>query len=214
MTSGRELDIANANDNFSSIEKKSKNQYSHNFYVNEIMNLNKKNNNKNIKKKLRKSYNNNYSLNEGKKEELNDCYENRINSRRLFKIIKISPQNNKDKIISRKDFPLILINANNKGDNYPLESNYILNNYNYNEAIINDKRSFFRIFFIILISKENLLNLIFFNPPLELKPLRISIFIFNYICDLSLNAIFYLSDNISDIYHYTGAYKFIIYINE
>ena len=90
-----------------------------------------------------------------------------------------------------------------------MESNYVLNNYDYNEAIINEKRNFCRIFFIFLISKENLLNLIFFNPPLELKPLRIVLFIFNYICDLSLNAIFYLSDNISDIYHYTGAYKLL-----
>ncbi len=39
--------------------------------------------------------------------------------------------------------------------------------------------------------------------------MRIAIFIFDYIIDLSLNAIFYLSDNISDIYHYEGAYKLL-----
>ena len=62
--------------------------------------------------------------------------------------------------------------------------------------------------FIYLISKDNILNIIYFNPPLELKPLRICIFIFTYGCDLGLNALFYLSDNISYKYHY------IIYINQ
>ena len=180
---------------------KDKNQITHYLYIN---------NNKSVNKKYRNSFSNNYSLNERKEEEFDDCYGNKITRRSLFKIIKKESPDNKT--INKKNFPLILINANNKGNHYPLESNYVLNNYDYNEAIIYDKRNFCRIFFIILISKENLLNLIFFNPPLELKPLRISIFIFNYICDLSLNAFFYLSNNISDVYHYKGAYKLLFTI--
>jgi len=85
-----------------------------------------------------------------------------------------------------------------------LESKYILNNYNYDEAIIYDKRPFFRIYFIYLISKENILNIIFFQHPLELKPIRLCIFMFSFACDFALNAIFYLSKNISDKYHYKG----------
>ena len=103
-----------------------------------------------------------------------------------------------------REFPLIQVNANNSGKKEILHSNLKLNIYNYDEAIIYEERSYFRIFFIYLISKENLLNLIFFNPPLELKPLRFCIFIFNYTCDLALNALFYLSQNISDKYHYSG----------
>ena len=83
----------------------------------------------------------------------------------------------------------------------------ILNNYDYEEAIKYDKRSFLRIFFIYIISKDNILNIIFLNPPLELKPLRLCIFIFGYSCDLALNAFFYLSENISDRYHYTGLHR-------
>jgi len=64
-----------------------------------------------------------------------------------------------------KEFPLILINANNIDDYNPIKSNYILNNYNYDEAIIYDERSFLRILFIYLISKDNILNIIYFNPP-------------------------------------------------
>ena len=115
---------------------------------------------------------------------------------------------NKDKKIGN-EFPLILINANNIDKYNPLNSNYVLNNYNYKEAIIYEKRTFWRILFIYLIAKENILNLIFFNPPLELKPLRICIFIFTYACDLGLNSLFYLSDNISDKYHYTGVNKLL-----
>ena len=116
-------------------------------------------------------------------------------------------ENDKDIIKNKKndrEFPLILINANNSGKKEILKSNHKLNIYNFEEAIAYEKRSFFRIFFIFLISKDNLLNIIFFNPPLELKPLRICIFIFNYAIDLALNALFYLSKNISDKYHYTG----------
>ena len=156
------------------------------FYINEVINLYENKDSKYYKYFIKPSRNN-FALNERKKEE-----------RKTEKIPK--------KI---KNLPLILINANNNDDYCPMESDYVLNIYDYNEAIINEKRHFFKIFFIYLISKENLLNLIFVNPPLELKPLRIAIFIFNYIIDLSLNAFFYLSDNISDNYHYKGAYKLL-----
>ena len=125
----------------------------------------------------------------------------------LNEIDEKEKENGKDIIKNKKndrEFPLILINANNSGKKEILKSNHKLDIYNYDEAIAYEKRSFFRIFFIFLISKDNLLNIIFFNPPLELKPLRICIFIFNYAIDLALNALFYLSKNISDKYHYTG----------
>ena len=59
-------------------------------------------------------------------------------------------------------------------------SDYISDNFNYNEAIMYENRSYCRIYFIILIRKENVLNMIFFNPPLEFKPIRFAIFIFNF----------------------------------
>ena len=46
-----------------------------------------------------------------------------------------------------------------------------------------------------------------FEPPLELKPIRIAILIFNFALDFALNALFFLTDNISDKYHYEGEYK-------
>jgi hypothetical protein len=106
-------------------------------------------------------------------------------------------------------FNIIKLQANNSSKYIPLNSNYELDNYDYSEAIIYDNRNICRLFFIYFISKENILNIIFFNPPLELKPLRIYILIFNYALDFSLNAFFYLSDNISDKYNYKGHHRIL-----
>ena len=40
----------------------------------------------------------------------------------------------------------------------PVESYIILDNYDYETAIKYDKRSFWRIFYIYLIAKENIIN--------------------------------------------------------
>ena len=53
-------------------------------------------------------------------------------------------------------------------------------------------------------SKESILNTFYYKQPLELMPLRILVFIFSNACDIALNCLFYLSDNISDKYHYEG----------
>ena len=73
---------------------------------------------------------------------------------------------NKIKLKMMGKYSLIFINANNEVNLAPYNSNYIINNYDYDEAIIYEDRSYFRIFFILLIAKENVLNMIFFNPPL------------------------------------------------
>ena len=99
---------------------------------------------------------------------------------------------------------LIFINAKNTDTYVPKNSNYNLNNYNYEEAIQYENRTFGKIFFIYLMSKESILNTFYYKQPLELMPLRILIFIFSNSCDIALNCLFYLSDNISDKYHYEG----------
>ena len=139
-------------------------------------------------------------------------------SQNISKNEKENKKENKTKIISYKknnknkkykkinEFNLIRISADNKGNHDPIESKYILDNYTYKETKKYEKRNFCRIFFICLLAKENILNTFYYKPPLELQPLRYCVFIFNYTCDLALNALFYLTDNISDKYHYTGKY--------
>ena len=127
-------------------------------------------------------------------------------------------RNNIIKINKEKKFPgyynLIQIDANNSLKNKPPESKYILDNYNYEEATKYETRDFWRIYFICLLSKENILNTFFFKAPLESQPIRISLFIFCYSCDFALNAFFYLNEKISDIYHYEGdSLYFFILVN-
>ena len=111
-----------------------------------------------------------------------------------------------------KKFPgfynLIHVNANNVSFNRPLDSKYILDNFDYENAIKYDKRSFWRVLFICLLSKETILNTFFFKSPLELQSIRLCLFLFSNSCDLALNALFYLNDNISDRYHYNGSNLF------
>ena len=111
-------------------------------------------------------------------------------------------------------YNLIQINANNSLKNKPPNSKFILDNYNYEEALKYENRDFWRIYFICLLSKENILNTFFFKNPLESQTIRISIFIFNYSCDFAFNALFYFNDKISDKYHYEGdSLYYYIFVN-
>ena len=113
----------------------------------------------------------------------------------------------------KKKFPgfynLIHVNANNNPTNRPLDSKFILDNFEFESAVKYDKRSFFRIYFICLLSKENILNTFCFKSPLEVPAIRLCLFLFNYSCDFALNAFFYLNQKISDRYHYRGENLFI-----
>ena len=110
-----------------------------------------------------------------------------------------------NKTIKREnDYVLIQINAHNSPYNEPPDSNFYLTNYDYEEAIKYDKRSFWRIYYICLLTKENILNILLIKSPLELFPLRLSVFLFTYSCDLAFNTLFYFNSNISDRYHYEG----------
>ena len=148
----------------------------------------------------------NFENNLDKNEKINDDIEiiqQNLNTKEIIYNTK------EEKVEIAHDFNIIKLNADNNSKYIPYNSNYQLDNYEYVEALIYEHRSFWRIFFIYFISKNNIFNLIYVNPPLELKPLRICIVIFNYTLDFSLNAFFYLSDNISDKYHYKGNYRLL-----
>ena len=109
-------------------------------------------------------------------------------------------------------YHLIQINANNSTSNIPPESKYILDNYEYETALKYEKRTFCRILYICLLSKENILNTFFFKTNLEIQPIRLTIFLFGYSCDLALNALFYLNEKISNKYNYKGNYLLLFTI--
>ena len=160
--------------------------------------------------------NHNHILNDDKNNNNNNHYDiyskelkgTSLDSKKKHKETKINNSEGSNLNYFDKKFPgyycLIHINANNEDKNDIFESKYILDNYNYDSAIKYEQRNFFRINFIILLSQENIINTFFFKSPLEIQPLRLSLFIVNYFCDFALNALFYLNQNISDKYHYKG----------
>ena len=160
--------------------------------------------------KINKSVNSSKKIIPDKKEDKKGIKRNYSKKKTKKKNITIFNQ--------EKNFPgyynLIYINANNSLKNRPPESKYILDNYNYEQAIKYDSRDFWRIYYICLLYKENILNTFFFKSPLEIQPLRLSLFIFTYSCDFALNALFYLNGKISDKYHYEGESLYLyIFVN-
>ena len=135
--------------------------------------------------------------------------------KKKFNITSIKTKENIDKIATegnthindKKDkilfnFCLINIDLNNKNDYRPKNSNFILNNYTYEEAIKHDMRSICAIFYIFLLSKQVVCHTFLFKSPLELFSLRLCLLIFIISSDLALNAFFYLDDKISKKYKY------------
>ena len=99
--------------------------------------------------------------------------------------------------------------ANNTSNKEPFSSKIILDNYDYPTALKYDKRSFCEIFYICILGKENIINILFFKTPLDLISLRICLFIFSYACDFAFNALFYFNENISKKYHNEGKNVFL-----
>ena len=117
----------------------------------------------------------------------------------------------KDKEL-KKNYNLMQIDANNSPNNKPISSSIILDIYDYETAIKYDKRKFNKIFYIAILGKENIINIICFKTPLDIQSLRAINFIFTYSCDLAFNTIFYSNQNISDKYHYEGKNLFLFNI--
>jgi len=139
----------------------------------------------------------------------NDLIDNEASSKRGEKKNIIDVYNKNDKIDNKSSYYLIQIDANNSLDNeQPPDSNYTLNNYEYETALKYENRSFWRILYIVMLSKDNILNTFILKSPLESQHLRICLLLFSYASDLALNTLFYFSDNISDKYHYTGNHLF------
>ena len=187
------------------ISKKGKNIQNNNKNKNKNVNINnaKKIGKKKIGKRIRPIRNKKKILGINKKVK------GRILSKKIGKKINILPtqinanetKNNKnDKNII--NFNLININLNNIQDYTPKESNHILNNYTFKEAIEYDRRSICATFYIFLLSKQAIFHAFLFFSPLELFSLRLCLLLFIISSDLGLNALFYMEDKISEKYKY------------
>ena len=128
-----------------------------------------------------------------------------ITNLKFFNNFVINNNNDSSKESDSKmdNFGIIKVNINESIKEYmPEDSNQTLHNYTYEEAIKYDRRNIFRIFYIYLLSKQIIFHTFLLRSPLELFSLRFTLFIFMLSCDLALNSLFYLNDNISKKYHY------------
>ena len=118
---------------------------------------------------------------------------------------KIKTEINYNSDVNNNYFKLNLMNINvndiKKKTHIPKLSKDILNIYNFEEAILYDKRSFLIIYYIFLIAKQVIMHAIFYKSPIEPLPIRLSLLKFMLGCDLALNAIFYTDDKVSEKYN-------------
>lgn len=82
------------------------------------------------------------------------------------------------------------------------ESNTILNNYTYEEAIEYDKRSFCRIFYIFLLSKDIIFHSLILRSPFDSISVLGSGFIFFISTDFFFNCLFYFDEIVSKRFLY------------
>ena len=226
--------INNNNDNKNDNNNITKNYNKDGNNINKNDNINKNYNNKRkkivkrktvikIKKKIK---NNDINVRNIKKHQTVNIYKikrnNDLNS--FIELIKHKEEVDLNQLVSQKIinsnlveyYNLIKMDANNTSqDKKPQESHYILNNYDYDLALKYEKRSFCRIFYIILLSQDETLNSIFFKNPLHLKYLRIALLRLSVVNKVALNAILYYNGKISEQFHYIGKKNFwyILYNN-
>ena len=83
-----------------------------------------------------------------------------------------------------------------------------LNDMDFEEALREDKRNYYRIFISYLLTEHIIFNTFCTDIYLELRPIKLSFLIFGYEINFFLNALFYTDSYISDTYHNDGVLDF------
>ena len=84
-----------------------------------------------------------------------------------------------------------------------------LQDMNYEEAIIYDKRNYLKMFWSFLVESQIILGTFCTENYLNLFCIKLSFFVFTFQISFFLNALFYTDDYISDAYHNNGVLDFI-----
>ena len=148
-----------------------------------------------------KNNNNNSSLNRNQKSQ--------IKTKRIQIKGKINNDNNNNKnIIKFKTIDEINESKNNKDYLKFFLKGEDLQDMDYEEAIIYDKRSFLRIYWGFLVDTQIILGTFFTENFLDLFVIKFSFFIFTFQISFFLNAFFYTDEYISDAYYNNGVLDF------
>ena len=84
-----------------------------------------------------------------------------------------------------------------------------LQDMEFEEALHNDNRSFFRMYLSYLTEEHIVINTFFSEGYLDLRLFKFSFLIFSFEISFFLNALFYSDDYISDAYHNDGVLDFV-----
>ena len=90
-----------------------------------------------------------------------------------------------------------------------LKNDEEMQNMEYEEAILYDKRSYIRMYWSFLLESQIILETFCADNHLYLFVTKLSFFIFTFQINFFLNALFYTDDYISDAYHNNGVLDFI-----
>ena len=83
-----------------------------------------------------------------------------------------------------------------------------INDLDFDKALVNDTRSFWRIFLSYLLQEHIIINTFCTDAYLELRAIKLSFLVFGYEISFFLNALFYTDEYISDTYHNDGVLDF------
>ena len=83
-----------------------------------------------------------------------------------------------------------------------------INDLDFEQALAEDNRSFFRIFLSYILSEHIIMNTFCTDAYLELRAIKLSFLVFGYEISFFLNALFYTDEYISDTYHNDGVLDF------
>ena len=107
-------------------------------------------------------------------------------------------EKNKNKIILRKNQDVIKL----------LKADDNLQDMNYEQAILYDKRNYFRMYWSFLVDKQIILGTFCTENYLTLFVIKLSFLVYTFQISFFLNAFFYTEEYISDAYHNDGILDF------
>ena len=140
------------------------------------------------------------------KENLNKEKNSKIDiKRRINKQLDIK-SNQK---ILRKNNPLNLFNKNDEDSVKLFETIYNMQDMNYEEAIIYDKRGYFKMYWGFLVDTQIILGTFCTDNHLDLFIIKLSFLVCTFQISFFLNAFFYTDEYISDAYHNDGILDFV-----
>ena len=136
------------------------------------------------------------------KENNNNKSNNKIVFRRKNKLKR------KNTKISLNQMETIGEKEKDKSNNNISKTDYELQDMDYEEAIIYDKRSYLKMYWSFLIDSQIILGTFCTENYLNLFIIKLSFFIFTFQISFFLNALFYTDEYISDAYHNDGILDF------